>query len=392
MRSLTTLAFVVLIAHLYSCGPKSNLSGHIEGLDNDTLLIMYSSVHNLSTADEPLLDTIYTKNGIFNYDSPIEDPVMIYLFPKKGEFVRSDGSPYRPRHMYAEFLLGPKDQIYLDGSLKEYYLKYTISGSAFNKDFSQLRDEYIEETSVAAKIEMQIDSLYSLNADQKDIEALFEERNKTNRIASTKKLEYVKNNLDKELSAYFLLSQKLDTLNHYYAQLDDQVKTGIFKSFLDALLIQSKKYNMVREAQERIIEGANAPAFTLTSDQGNDLSLKSVQGKYLILDFWGSWCGWCIKGFPKMKEYYEKYNDRLEILGIACNDNEAAWKKSIADNELPWPQVINNEELNQDVSVKYGIQAYPTKFILDPEGRILSKFEGEGDGFYQKLEEIMSAP
>ena len=72
-----------------------------------------------------------------------------------------------------------------------------------------------------------------------------------------------------------------------------------------------------------------APDFTLNDLSGKPLTLSSLRGKYVILDFWGSWCVWCIKGFPQMKEYYQKYAGKFEILGIDCNDPEAKWKAAV---------------------------------------------------------------
>ena len=63
-----------------------------------------------------------------------------------------------------------------------------------------------------------------------------------------------------------------------------------------------------------------APDFELPDLQGNPLKLSSLRGKYVVLDFWGSWCVWCIRGIPAMKEAYTKHKDKMEILGIDCRD------------------------------------------------------------------------
>ena len=65
-----------------------------------------------------------------------------------------------------------------------------------------------------------------------------------------------------------------------------------------------------------------APDFELPDLQGNPLKLSSLRGKYVVLDFWGSWCIWCIRGVPRMKEAYSKYKDKMEILGVDCQDTE----------------------------------------------------------------------
>ena len=79
------------------------------------------------------------------------------------------------------------------------------------------------------------------------------------------------------------------------------------------------------KAKEMQAEGAVVENFTLKDIQGNDFSLSSLKGKYVVLDFWGSWCPWCIKGMPKMKEYYQKYQGKLEIVGVDCRDTDEKW-------------------------------------------------------------------
>lgn len=133
-------------------------------------------------------------------------------------------------------------------------------------------------------------------------------------------------------------------------------------------------------------EGVEAPEFTLNDLGGNPLSLSSLRGKYVILDFWGSWCVWCIKGFPKMKEYYTKYPDVFEILGIDCRDTEAKWKAAVLEYELPWLHVYCPKE--STLLNEYGVAGFPTKIIIDPEGKIYKTYIGEDPAFYTTLDEL----
>ena len=140
------------------------------------------------------------------------------------------------------------------------------------------------------------------------------------------------------------------------------------------------------EAAKKQEPGLEAPAFTLNDINGKPLSLASLRGKYVILDFWGSWCGWCIKGFPKMKEYYAKYKGKFEILGIDCNDSEDNWKAAVKKHEVPWLHVYCPEDAS--VEEDYGITGYPTKIIVDPEGKIVKTIVGEDPAFYTLLDEL----
>ena len=131
-----------------------------------------------------------------------------------------------------------------------------------------------------------------------------------------------------------------------------------------------------------------APDFTLNDLSGKPLTLSSLRGKYVILDFWGSWCVWCIKGFPQMKEYYQKYAGKFEILGIDCNDTEEKWKDAVKKHELPWMHVYCPQE--STVLADYGINGFPTKIIIGPDGKIVKTIVGEDPSFYTLRDELFS--
>ena len=141
-----------------------------------------------------------------------------------------------------------------------------------------------------------------------------------------------------------------------------------------------------KEAQKKQAEGIEAPVFTLNDIEGKPLALNSLRGKYVVLDFWGSWCVWCIKGFPKMKEYYAKYSDKFEILGIDCNDTEDKWKAAVKKHELPWLHVYCPK--NSSVLTDYGITGFPTKILIGPDGKIVKTIIGEDPSFYTFLDSL----
>jgi len=133
-------------------------------------------------------------------------------------------------------------------------------------------------------------------------------------------------------------------------------------------------------------DGVEAPDFTLNDLNGKPLTLSSLRGKYVILDFWGSWCGWCIKGIPQMKEYYQKYAGKFEILGIDCNDPEEKWKAAVEKYELPWLHVYNTRD--SKVLEQYKIEGFPTKIIIGPDGKIVKTIIGEDPAFYTLLDQL----
>jgi hypothetical protein len=85
-----------------------------------------------------------------------------------------------------------------------------------------------------------------------------------------------------------------------------------------------------------------------------------------------------------MKEYYNKYKGQFEILGIDCGDEEDAWKAAVAEHQLPWKHVYNPKE--STLTEDYAIQGYPTKIVIDPEGKIAKVIVGEDPAFYEYLD------
>lgn len=144
--------------------------------------------------------------------------------------------------------------------------------------------------------------------------------------------------------------------------------------------------NVNTQNTEQEASGIEAPNFTLNDLEGKPLSLTSLRGKYVILDFWGAWCIWCIRGIPKMKEYYDKYQGKFEILGIDCNDTDEKWREAVKKYELPWLHVYNPRE--SSLLKDYGIQGFPTKIIVGPDGKMVKTIVGEDPEFYTVLDEL----
>ncbi len=140
-------------------------------------------------------------------------------------------------------------------------------------------------------------------------------------------------------------------------------------------------------AATSVNEKVPAPAFTLNDINGKPLSLSDLRGKWVILDFWGSWCPWCIKGFPALKEAYRQYDGKVEIIGIDCRDSVDVWKEAVKKYELPWLQVYNPGD--NDLLEQYQIQGFPTKFIIDPEGNIANVTIGEDPEFFNVLKSLV---
>ncbi len=154
-------------------------------------------------------------------------------------------------------------------------------------------------------------------------------------------------------------------------------------------LVKQSRYGVAiaKQLAERkiAIAGTRAPAFTKEDINGKQLSLESLQGKYVLLDFWGSWCVPCRKGNPHLIRTYEKYKKLgFEIIGIAADDKtQEAWRKAVREDKLPWLQILQG-----NLSDQYKISSYPTKILIDKKGYIIGRFGEEQGSLDSMLEKI----
>ena len=204
-------------------------------------------------------------------------------------------------------------------------------------------------------------------------------------------IDYVKAHPNQEAAVYLLKDiDGFDKMKETFMLFEPSIREGRMRPIYDKWVKANEESIEAeakeKEAQKKQAEGIEAPVFTLNDIEGKPLALNSLRGKYVVLDFWGSWCVWCIKGFPKMKEYYAKYSDKFEILGIDCNDTEDKWKAAVKKHELPWLHVYCPK--NSSVLTDYGITGFPTKILIGPDGKIVKTIIGEDPSFYTFLDNM----
>jgi hypothetical protein len=335
MKNFLYAAAFMLILGLVSCSnkisvtnsnmTKPSIQANIQGLGNDTILVLYHKILNPEDFDESVKDTLVAQDGRFTYDLALKEPVLLYLMPQKAIVTRADGRPFWPKEKLIMVQLGYGDKIEITGELHEYYTIYEAKGSEFNEYYTEVRKSYIGAAAEAVKLELELDARMAGKANKDVINVLFQKRNDINNISRLAQLEFIKNNLDKELSAYYLTLQPLDTIEKYQRALTSDVREGMFQQMLDYKLNTLKKLKRIEAAELIIKEGALAPDFKLKALSG-EFSLNAVKNKYIVLDFWASWCAPCVNGLARMKEYYWQYQNQAEFIGINCNETEEKWR------------------------------------------------------------------
>ncbi|MDR0866787.1 MAG: TlpA family protein disulfide reductase [Candidatus Symbiothrix sp.] len=137
--------------------------------------------------------------------------------------------------------------------------------------------------------------------------------------------------------------------------------------------------------------GSEAPDFTQNDPSGKPVSLSDFRGKYVLIDFWASWCGPCRNENPTVVRAYNQFKSKnFEILGVSLDNPNAkkAWTDAIKSDKLTWAQVSDLRGWKNKAAILYGVKSIPQNFLLDPNGIIIGK-NLRGEALIQKLNEVL---
>lgn len=197
-------------------------------------------------------------------------------------------------------------------------------------------------------------------------------------------LQFVKMNPSSPVSLYLI--QQAVGLN------PDAAKGEPMFALLAPALQNSEKGKELAELIEmgrKTMLGKQAIDFIQPDANGNSVSLSSFKGKYVLVDFWASWCGPCRTESPNLVKAYEKYKAKnFEILGVSLDQNKEKWLKAINDDHYTWTQAGDMKGWENAAARVYGIQGIPFNVLLDPDGVIIAR-NLRGEALEKKLAEVL---
>jgi peroxiredoxin len=135
--------------------------------------------------------------------------------------------------------------------------------------------------------------------------------------------------------------------------------------------------------------GSVAPSIQAATPDGGSASLASLKGRYVLVDFWASWCGPCRAENPNVVEAFQKFKAKnFTVLGVSLDTDGEKWKRAIADDGLAWTQVSDLQGWESIAARDYSVQSIPTNFLVAPDGKIVAR-NLRGPALEERLAEIL---
>lgn len=372
LTTILTIFISTTISAQHRAAPLSgpfHLNGQLSGRDTGNIVLWFPD-----TSNSWVRDTAYLHNGAFTFNGYICGPSYAHLIGSNG-----DGN-------YATFFLEPSLQTI---SLEENkFNNITMTGSRTQKENELLalaRAEIMEEgegcrlqaISLEKSLKSSSDSIFMVST-QKQLDALREKMQELNEKSLIVSINFIKTHpysyvCPTELQG-LLYRLPVDSVTVLYKTLSAKVKEG------------SSGQQVWTEIQKRkkLTAGNVLSQFTGKKVNGQFFSLSTFKGKYVLLDFWASWCVPCRKAIPEIKEFYSNYHKRgFEVIAISLDREVAAWKKAIEkDGTGLWIHLLRTNEMEYFRTV----QEIPQSVLLDRSGKIIwSSYDENSEGWKERL-------
>ncbi|SDY06302.1 TlpA disulfide reductase family protein [Hymenobacter psychrophilus] len=312
-----------------------------------------------------LLDSTTLKNGVFEFKGTTDRPKEVDILVQRNGRLRNAyaGSANRTR-----FFLEPGPVVLTTpDSLPNARLK----GTQLTTDYNRLiaSQQPISDKATAAGTEWQKATPQERESPifKERMKAAYDERNKDYQRSYA---AFIKANPASWVS--------LDAMQGAAGPVPQYAELAPLYQALSPMLQNSpegQRYKEMLAVLKAVAIGAPAPDFTLPTPTGKSVSLADYRGKYVLIDFWASWCKPCRQEHPNIAKIYNEYKNRsFDVLSISLDEANARtkWLKAIADDQLAWTQVWDISGMDGTTAKRYNVRGIPQNFLIDPSGKIVA--------------------
>lgn len=349
MKHLSVIILLV-VALVSGCKNKDEftIDGKLLNVQGQKKVLLYQQNRLIDSA-------VLSENNEFKFHVASPEPEFFYLVvnEKNYLFVARNGDALKFEADYAD----PAGEYQIEGSEDAEKLKeFNSMANKYGKVFLSLKEEYEKQVSQRPAAKDSLTQVYSPRFD-KNMQAF-----------SKESLHFAKKNKD-NLAGFYAISS-LDQSSYE----DEMVK------FAQELKGKYKNNEAVQDFISKMDKlkplsvGQKAPDFELPTPDGKKMKLSDFHGKYVLLDFWASWCGPCRQENPNLVKQYNRFKDKnFTILSVSLDEDRAKWLSAIQADKLAWNHVSELKQWNGKINQQYQIEAIPASFLLDKEGKIIAK-------------------
>ena len=353
------------------------VTGTIKGLDTEFMTRGIKDSKGKRSSD-----TVFVKNGTFTYTAKINKEELIIFWPNVERTIKKSGRGYYPaKSSQFAFLAKPGDHIIFKGNVTDFINAYP-SGTKANDDLASINSKIFPLMNTSVNFLLKKNKL---KKDDARVQTISDSITLLNNEVIKLKKEFVQKNLNSEAAIWYLSDMMMRR------QITNKESINTFKSF-DTRLKKNAHYIEVAtriKGIESTMIGSVIPNFTTNKTMDDkDFTFNSLHGKYVLIDFWGIWCGPCVAEMPTVKKYADKYADKLTVLGINSGDTKDKIKDFITKNRYDWQQLMSGKN-SENLVLKFNVSGFPTKFIIDPEGKILHRYLGSSEKAFIELDKLL---